>query len=132
MIVKPLVLPACAAAIFLACSPLLAHHGAASYDPKLTTVKGTVTEFRFINPHSEIFFDAADTHGKVQKWIAEAVSVASLSRYGWTKSMLKPGDRITIVGNAARNGSYSNRLSKLILANGKELSVERGEDYAEQ
>jgi hypothetical protein len=129
---KPFILPACAAAVFFVCIPIFAHHGAASYDPKLTTLKGTVTEFRFVNPHSEIFFDATDASGKVQKWVAEAVSVASLSRYGWTKNTMKPGDRISITGNAAKNGSYSMRLSKLVLPNGKELSVERGEDYADQ
>jgi Family of unknown function (DUF6152) len=108
-------------------------HGAASYDSKkLTTLKATVTEFRYMNPHSEIFFNTVDATGKTQKWIAEAVSVASLSRYGWTKNTLKPGDQINITGNAAKNGSYTMRLSKLVLANGKVLSVERAEDYAAQ
>jgi hypothetical protein len=129
---KPLVLFAFAAAIFLVCAPLSAHHGAASYEPKLTTLKGTVTEFRFMNPHSEIFFEATDANGKIQKWIAEAVSVTSMSRDGWTKNILKPGDRINITGNAAKNGSYAMRLSKLVLADGRVLSVERGEDYAGQ
>ena len=132
MRVKLLALVALAAGTFLVSAPVLAHHGAASYDSKnLTTLKGTVTEFRFINPHSEIFFDVTDSAGKTQKWIIEAVSVASLSRYGWTKNTLKPGDQISIKGNASKNGSYTMRLSSLVLANGKVLSVERAEDYAQ-
>jgi len=133
MRVKPLAVVALAAVTFLVSAPVFAHHGAASYDAKkLTTLKGTVTEFRFINPHSEIFFDVTDSAGKTQKWIAEAVSVASLSRYGWTKNTLKPGDQISFTGNCAKNGSYTMRLSKLTLPNGKVLSIELADDYAEQ
>jgi hypothetical protein len=130
---KLLALVALAAIAFLVSVPVLAHHGAASYDSKkLTTLKGTVTEFRYINPHSELFLDVADASGKPQKWIAELVSVASLSRYGWTKNTLKPGDQISITGNAAKNGSHTMRLSKLTLPNGKVLSIELAEDYAGQ
>lgn len=133
MRVRPLAFVALAAVTFLVSAPVFAHHGAAAYDSKkLTTLKATVTEFRYINPHSEIFFDVVDANGKTQKWIAEAVSVASLSRYGWTKNTLKPGDHIDITGNLAKNGSYTMRLSKLTLPNGKVLSVERAEDYAGQ
>jgi len=113
-------------------APVFAHHGSNSYDSKtLTTLKGTVTDFQFINPHSEIFFDVTDSAGVVHKWVAEAVSVASLSRYGWTKNSIKPGDQISITGNLAKNGSNTMRLSKLALPNGKVLTVERGEDYAQ-
>jgi len=133
MNVKPLVLLAFAAGLLLVSAPIFAHHGAASYDSKkLTTLKGTVTDFRFMNPHTEILFEMTDAAGNVQKWVAEANAVATLSRGGWTKNTLKPGDQVTITGNAAKNGSYTMRLSKIVLPNGKELSVERGEDYAEQ
>jgi hypothetical protein len=133
MQVRPFALAALAAATFLVSAPVFAHHGAASYDSKkLTTLKGTVTEFRYINPHSELFLDVVDASGKTQKWIAELVSVASLSRYGWTKNTIKLGDRISITGNCAKNGSYTMRLSKLTLPNGKVLSIELAEDYAGQ
>jgi hypothetical protein len=109
-----------------------AHHGAASYDSQhFTTLKGTVTEFRFINPHSEVLFDVKDSSGKVQKWIAEGVSATAMSRGGWSRDTLKPGDQISIVGNASKNGSPSMRLSK-VTVNGKDFTVERGEDTADQ
>jgi hypothetical protein len=112
--------------------PAHAHHGAASYDSQhFTTLKGTVTEFRFFNPHTEILFDVKDSAGKVTKWIAEGVSATAMSRGGWSRETLKPGDPITIVGNASKNGSPSMRLSK-VTVNGKDFSVERGEDTAEQ
>ena len=124
---------ALAAALLLVSGVAFAHHGAAGYDSnKSTTLKGTVTEFRFQNPHAQIFLDVKDSAGKVQNWILEAVGIATLSRSGWTKSILKPGDAITVTGNPSKNGSPSMRLTKVVLASGKELGLERGEDYAGQ
>ena len=121
------------AALLLVSGAAFAHHGAAGYaSDKVTTLKGTVTEFRFQNPHAQIFLDVKDSTGKVQNWILEAVGIATLSRSGWTKSVLKAGDEITVRGNPSKNGSPSMRLTKVVLASGKELGLERGEDYAGQ
>jgi hypothetical protein len=119
--------------LVLVSAPLFAHHGAASYDTnKLTTLKGVVTDFQFMNPHSEIFFDVTDAAGKVQGWIAEGVGVSTMSRGGWSKNILKAGDQITITGNPARNGSHAMRLKKIVLPNGRELALQSAEDYAGQ
>lgn len=121
------------AILLLVSSAAFAHHGAAGYEStKQTTLKGTVTDFRFQNPHAQIFLDVKDSSGKVQNWVLEAVGIATLSRNGWTKSIMKPGDPITVTGNPAKNGSPSMRLTKVVLASGKELGLERGEDYAGQ
>jgi hypothetical protein len=119
---------------FLAAStPIFAHHGASAYDTKkVTTLKGTVTEFQFMNPHSELFLEVKNSDGKVEKWTAEAASMVTMSRLGWTKTIFKPGDQITVMGNRAKNGSPTMRLSKVVLASGKEFAVQRGEDYADQ
>ena len=124
---------AVAAVLLLISSAAAAHHGAAGYDStKVTTLKGTVTDFRFQNPHAQIFLDVKDSTGKVQNWILEAVGIATLSRSGWTKSIMKPGDQITVTGNPSKNGAPAMRLTKVVLASGKELGLERGEDYAGQ
>ncbi|MCU1342418.1 MAG: hypothetical protein JWN92_1841 [Candidatus Acidoferrum typicum] len=124
---------ALAVGFLIASAPVLAHHGASAYDSKkLTTLKGTVTDFQFMNPHSEIFFEVKNAEGKVEKWSAEAASMVTMSRLGWSKTLFKPGDQITVIGNRARNGSPTMRLSKVVLANGKEYGVQRGEDYADQ
>ena len=124
---------ALAVVVLIAWAPVFAHHGASAYESKkLTTLKGTVTDFQFMNPHSEIFFEVKNADGKVEKWSAEAASMVTMSRLGWTKTLFKPGDQITVVGNRARNGSPTMRLSKVVLANGKEYAVQRGEDYADQ
>jgi hypothetical protein len=109
--------------VFLVVSlPVSAHHGASPYDTtKLTTLKGTVTEFQFINPHVEITVEVKDDKGKVEKWIGEANSPNVLSRRGWSRDIIKPGDQITVIGNRGKNGSTTLRLQKVVLANGQEL-----------
>jgi hypothetical protein len=106
--------------LLLASAPLLAHHGEANYDTdKVVSVKGTVTDFQFINPHTLISLDAKNDKGEVEKWSCEARSPGMLVRVGgWDKQTLKPGDVITVFGYRARNGSPVMRLQKLTLADG--------------
>lgn len=85
--------------LLMVSGPMLAHHGTAAYDTtKSVTVQGTVTEFQFVNPHVEIYFDVKGDKGNVEKWQAEATSPNHLARAGWTKNTLKPGDQITATG----------------------------------
>jgi Family of unknown function (DUF6152) len=122
-----------AAGLLLFAIPIFAHHGASVFDSKtVTTLKGTVTSFQFMNPHTEISFDVKGVDGKIEKWTAEAASLVTMSRMGWTRDLFKPGDVITVSGNRAKNGSFTMRLSKVVLANGKEYTLLRGEDYADQ
>ena len=105
---------------------MFAHHGVAAYDmTKLITVKGTVTDFQFINPHVEMYFnvDVKGDKGKVEKWIAEANSPNVLVRAGWNKNIVKPGDQITAVGYRAKNGSTTMRLHQIVLPSGQELTA---------
>ena len=110
-------------AILLAAPGLaLAHHGTSAYDTsKLTTVKGTVTDFQFINPHVMITVDMTDDNGKTETWICEANSPNVLSRHGWDRDMIKKGDQITVIGNRPKNGAKTLRLQKVVLSNGQEL-----------
>ena len=102
--------------------PVFAHHGASPYDTsKLSTLKGTVSDFQFINPHVEISVDVTNDKGKVETWIGEANSPNVLSRHGWDRDIIKKGDTITVIGNQGKNGSKTLRLQKVILSNGKEL-----------
>ena len=126
--------PALASILLLLVSvPIFAHHGAASYDiSKMTTMKGTVTNIRWVNPHAEIDMEVNDAMGKAQKYIVESVSPLGLSRIGWTQSALKPGDQITVTGNLSKNNTHIIRLKKIVFPTGKELSIMSGEDYADQ
>jgi hypothetical protein len=116
----------CLALLFsalLVSSPILAHHGETNYDTdKLVTIKATVTQFEFINPHVQITMDVKNDKGEIEKWVCEARSPAMLVRNGdWDKNTLKPGDLITATGFRSKNGANILRLKKIVLADGKEL-----------
>jgi hypothetical protein len=132
--VKLLGPPALAAVLFLLVSvPIFAHHGAASYDiSKMTTLKGTITSIQWMNPHATIDIDVSETTGKIQKYTVESVSPLGLSRNGWTKDSLKPGDQITVTGNLSKNGTHILRLKKIVFPDGKVLTLQNGEDYPSQ
>jgi hypothetical protein len=119
-IVAPLALLAA-----LSCGPVWAHHGGAAYDrSKPVTLKATVKEFRFINPHVQIYFDAADDKGNVSSWAGEFPwDPGMLSRYGWSRNSIKAGDLVTIIGHQAKSGAPVISVSKVILADGKEMSA---------
>ncbi|HEX3375214.1 MAG TPA: DUF6152 family protein [Candidatus Acidoferrales bacterium] len=109
-----------AIAALIASAPLLAHHGEANYDTdKIVSVKGTVTEFQFINPHTLIALDVKNDKGEMEKWNCEARSPGMLVRAGgWDKGTLKVGDVITVYGYRGKNGALVLRLQKLSLADG--------------
>ena len=105
-------------------APLSAHHGEANYDTeKMVSVKGTVTDFQFVNPHVIISLDVKNDKGEIEKWVGEARSPAMLSRYGgWDKNTIKVSDAITIYGHRTKNGTPFMRLDKIVMADGKELA----------
>jgi hypothetical protein len=110
------------AVLLMVAAPIFAHHGTSAYDTtKLTTVKGTVTDFQFNNPHVMISVETKDDKGKVEMWISEANSPNVLTRHGWDRDMIKKGDQITIIGNRPKNGAKTLRLQKVVLSNGQEL-----------
>jgi Family of unknown function (DUF6152) len=98
---------------FLVCSPLLAHHGfAGRYDEaNPITITGTVVELQLINPHSQIIFEVKGPKGEVQRWHAELGGANAIHREGWDKNTVKPGTRITILGPAAKSGTFDMNLS---------------------
>jgi hypothetical protein len=103
--------------------PLLAHHGEANYDTtKVTTVKGTVTDFQFINPHVQISLDVKNDKGEIEKWVGEARSPRMLGRIGgWDKHTIKIGDVISASGYRTKNGNNFLRLLKIALPDGREM-----------
>jgi hypothetical protein len=108
-------------------SVAFAHHGTANYDTsKTVTVKGAVTDFQFINPHVLISMDGKDETGKTEKWQGELTSPNRLSRAGWTKSSVKPGDTLTISGYPSKSGSPEIWIQKVTLASGEDLPTGGG------
>ena len=113
-----------AAALLVVAGSAFSHHGTAAYDTtKTVTVSGTVTEFRFTNPHVLIFWEAKGEAGKLEKWSGERGGPNSMARNaGWSSRTMKPGDQVTISGRPSKNGTNTIAVSKIIL-NGQELSM---------
>jgi hypothetical protein len=102
--------------------PLSAHHGASEYDmTKIVTLHGTVTELQFVNPHTLLTFAVKDDSGKVSDWQGELPSPNLLTRRGWCRSTLKPGDQVTVIGAPAKNGEKGMQVKKLVFPDGHEL-----------
>jgi Family of unknown function (DUF6152) len=104
-------------------APLFAHHGAAAYTDKLTSMKATITEFRFINPHALIFFDIKNDKGEVEHWQGEVTSPNKLARAGWTKYTFKAGEECEISGRAGKNNAHSVWISKIVKSSGETLKL---------
>jgi hypothetical protein len=118
-----------ASTVLMLSVPAIAHHGNAAYDlENPITLKGTVTEFAWSNPHVQIYFDVKDDKGKIVHWASETVSPGMLIRAGWSKNELSPGDQITITLGPAKNGSPVGYALKIVTANGKELKLGQGRD----
>jgi Family of unknown function (DUF6152) len=107
----------------LGSTPLFAHHGRGStYDTKKeVSLKGTVKEVVWRNPHIAIFLDVKDSSGKVTTWAIEHSNVSQLARLGYSKGTLKPGMEVTAVVNPGSKGEPIGLCQKVILADGKEI-----------
>src|ERR1700747_2806847 len=111
-------------AILTVSGPTFAHHGTAAFDTKnVVTVKGTMTDFRFINPHVQLYFDVKNDKGEIEKWHAELTAPNKLSRAGWDKHTLKPGDFITASGYVGKDDAHSMWINKLIGPEGEALHL---------
>ena len=110
-------------AVILCAIPLLAHHGtAASYDQKkVLTVKGTVSEFLWRNPHCALFLDIKEESGKVVNYSIEMFSPSLMVGRGYSKNVLKRGDEVTIDVHPSLAGTPSGEcLGCRLLVNGKD------------
>jgi uncharacterized protein DUF6152 len=107
----------------------LAHHGSiVSYDmKKIVTMEGTVTEFQWRNPHVYVMYDVKDAQGNVVNWGAEThAPVVCENQDHWTKSTLKPGDKITIGVFPSKLGSPRGLLAKIMMADGTVIIDDTG------
>jgi hypothetical protein len=112
------------AAIALA-APLVAHHSSAPfYDAtKKVEAQGPVSKFLFKNPHSFLYFEAADDKGQKVEWQVELGPAASLTRTGWTPDTLKIGTVIKVVGQPSRaEGSHGMCCAKITKPDGSPIT----------
>jgi len=111
------------AVLALAAAPVWAHHAfAQEFDEKKPiTLRGTVTKWELINPHSWIHMDVKGADGKVINWMVEGGSPNNLFRLGFTKDSLPPGTEIVVDGYQAKDGAYRAVGKDLTFPDGKRL-----------
>ena len=101
---------------------LTAHHGAAALDTgKEITLKGTVTEWIWSNPHCFLQFDAKDDSGTVRNWAVETQNPTAMTQRGFSRTLFKAGDEVTVIIEPVKNGQPIGRLLTVLLANGQKL-----------
>jgi hypothetical protein len=104
--------------------PVFAHHGSASFDTgKRVTLKGTVTEWVYSNPHCLLKLDVKGEDGKVVPWIAEGQAPNVIFPAGYRKDTFKFGDQVTIIVEPFKDGRPIGRILQTTLADGKTLGA---------
>ncbi len=108
--------------VLLAATSALAHHSNSAFDgDKVMVLKGTVTEWKWTNPHVWIFLSVDDGNGRKVQWEIEGRTPGQLIRAGWSKTILKTGDTITVDFSPAKDGSRTGLLTRVIRADGTVL-----------
>jgi len=106
------------ASLLVAGGPVFAHHGnrgAYWIQPdKELALTGTVTQFKWGNPHVYVMWDVTDDKGNVAHWAAETRPPYLMSKSGWTRETLKPGDQVTITVFPAKTGAPVGLLAKVV------------------
>jgi len=129
---------AAASAALLSASIASGHHSDAGLDmDNVTMIEGTVTQFNWRNPHVYFTVEAPDANGEPAEWSVQMGSTIVVTRMGWDRNSLAPGDHVVVGLNAARNGrpyglvnsvvregvalptSFANRTSEPLLAVGE-------------
>ena len=101
--------------------PLVAHHGAASFDTENEiTLKGTVTEWLWQNPHCFLKFDATDAKG-TRNWVVEVSNPPDMASKGWARTSFKVGDQVEVRLQPVKSGAPVGRIRSVVLGNGTKL-----------
>lgn len=131
---KPALLAfAIAATAVTASGPALAHHSAAMFDfAHPITLEGTVKEYNWTNPHISVDLVVDGKDGAPPKtWTIEASSVGVMSRAGWSKRTLQPGDKIKILFSPLRDGGAAGSITSVTLASGKTITWLTGSNQSQ-
>ncbi len=108
--------------ITLGADPVLAHHSFAVFfdDQKSVSISGVVKDFQFANPHGVLTF-VVEANGQEETWRAETNAPVILRRLGWKNDSLKPGDKVTVEGWPARDGTNYIRMRRVLRPDGTQV-----------
>jgi hypothetical protein len=98
-----------------------AHHSFAQFGSATLQIEGTVTRFEWTNPHAWIWLEVPDAKGGSVEWALECQSPSGLSRHGWNRKTLQPGDKVTAELHPMRDGSNAGEFLKITRSDGSIL-----------
>ena len=103
-------------------TPAFSHHsnGAFAVETVLTAT-GVVKEWRWVNPHTWLIMDVDDGKGGAVEWAMEGRAPGVLLRAGWSRSVLKAGDKVTVHYSPSKDGSKVGMIARVTLADGRVL-----------
>ena len=118
------------AGLLVASVPGFAHHGTSiSYDmEKRVSVTGIVTEWRLTNPHAQLFWDVTEEDGTIVHWSGEISAPFHLSKAGWNRISIKPGDEITVILSPSRVGTPTGVMAEVHLPDGRIMERDDGRE----
>ena len=103
-----------------------AHHSLAGYNTAVyMTIDGVVKSFTWSNPHVQLVLVVADAAGTVKQWPFDGPSISRLASNGFSRSMVAPGDKITVEYNPKRGGGIGGLMSGITTADGKNRNIAR-------
>ena len=105
---------------------VFAHHSDAEWNKTpVITIEGTVTEWKFVNPHSEIHLDVKNDKGAIDQWIIYCCTPNDASRAGMGSKSFAQGEKLTIVGHPSIYGRKTMQHEKIMRANGDVVRTNR-------
>ena len=113
---------AAVAAILVPAVPTAAHHSNSAYQvDQIVTLEGTVKEWRWMNPHTWLYITVEGEGGQTKEWAVEGRPPGILGRAGWSSTILKPGERVTVHASPAKNGDPEGIIARVTKADGTVL-----------
>jgi hypothetical protein len=119
LLVFALVIPT----VLAAAVTVSAHHTWPVSNDRLVTVRGTVLDFTWANPHPMITLEVKNDAGQMEKWSIGGPALNRMQENGWSRTTVKAGDVITGIGYQFRDGQKTIRLERVLLADGREMRV---------
>jgi len=108
--------------LFSTTIPGFGHHSDVAYGRTAIELKrATIVKVAWINPHAVVLCDVKDDAGKVERWTLEMGSPSAMTRVGWDRNSLSPGDEVKIDVNPAKNGTKYGRLLRVTRTDGSTL-----------
>ena len=115
--------------VLLVAESVFAHHSPVMFDrAKRVTLVGTVKEFSWTNPHASIQLSVPNAKGAMETWGVEMNSPNNLVKQGWKSTLLKSGDKVSVVINPLRTGEHGGAFVSIKLADGRVLGDKWTED----